>query len=127
MSFSTLSKELSRASKEDLDTRDGISLLSLKPQLMLSYLTSLTLLSASRALGASVSDRTASSEPFSNVKRGPRGNEAGDLVYAMVEGRVVLEKIKALEGRMRYQIEKLVRLAQDTKSGDVADGQSFHS
>ena len=29
----------------------------------------------------------------------------------MIEGRVVLEKIKLLEGKMRYQIEKLMQLA----------------
>jgi len=34
----------------------------------------------------------------------------------MVEGRIVLEKIKALEGRMRYQIEKLVRVAEEAPS-----------
>ncbi|KAF8127661.1 hypothetical protein EV363DRAFT_1344119 [Boletus edulis] len=29
----------------------------------------------------------------------------------MIEGRVVLEKIKVLESRIKYQIEKLVRIA----------------
>jgi U3 small nucleolar ribonucleoprotein protein LCP5 len=36
----------------------------------------------------------------------------------MVEGRVVLEKIKVLEGRMRYQIEKLVRVAEEVPSSN---------
>lgn len=31
----------------------------------------------------------------------------------MIEGRVVLEKAKVLEGRMRYQIDKLVRVAEE--------------
>jgi U3 small nucleolar ribonucleoprotein protein LCP5 len=40
----------------------------------------------------------------------------------MIEGRVVLEKIKVLESRMRYQIEKLVRVAEEVPSGkDVAE------
>ena len=38
----------------------------------------------------------------------------------MVEGRVVLEKIKVLESKMKYQIEKLLRLAEDTASGNQA-------
>ena len=46
---------------------------------------------------------------------------AGDLVDSMIEGRIVLEKINVLEGRMRYQIEKLVRAAEDTSQG-VVDG-----
>jgi U3 small nucleolar ribonucleoprotein protein LCP5 len=98
---------------------------------MLSYLSSLTLLSASRAMGASLSDRTpvSSLSSFSDTQRETRGDGAGDLVDAMVEGRVVLEKIKALEGRMRYQIEKLVRLANDAPGtvGDVIDGKFNYS
>jgi U3 small nucleolar ribonucleoprotein protein LCP5 len=57
-----------------------------------------------------------------------RGGGAGDLVDALVEGRVVLDRARALEGRMRYQIEKLVRMAQDAEHGRsaAADGQSSH-
>lgn len=42
----------------------------------------------------------------------------------MVEGRVVLEKIKVLESRMKYQIEKLVRVGGEVPSSsqDVIDG-----
>lgn len=32
----------------------------------------------------------------------------------MIESRLVLEKIKILESKMRYQIEKLVRVAEDS-------------
>jgi len=63
--------------------------------------------------------------------REARGGEAGDLVDAMVEGRVVLEKIKVLEGRMRYQIEKLVRVAEEPENNGngIIDGEPilFHS
>jgi U3 small nucleolar ribonucleoprotein protein LCP5 len=34
----------------------------------------------------------------------------------MVEDRLVLEKIKVLEGRMKYQIEKLVRVATEKQT-----------
>jgi U3 small nucleolar ribonucleoprotein protein LCP5 len=45
----------------------------------------------------------------------------------MIEGRVVLEKIKVLENRMRYQIEKLVRVAEDSLSTNqnTIDGTNF--
>jgi len=36
----------------------------------------------------------------------------------MIEGRIALEKIKILEGRMRYQIEKLVKAAEETPSAN---------
>ncbi|KAF7985020.1 hypothetical protein HWV62_10022 [Athelia sp. TMB] len=105
----------------DLDTKEGISLLSLKHHLMLSYLQSLTLLSSHRALGHAVDDRSPPTQSFSSADREARGSGAGDLIDYMVEGRVVLEKIKVLEGRMRYQIEKLVRVAEGSSSQNIID------
>ena len=108
---------------EDLDTKDGISLLSLKHHLLLSYLQSLVLVSSHRALGHSLADRSPPAQTFSSASRDARGAKAGDLVDSMVEGRVVLEKIKVLEGRMKYQIEKLIRVAEEVPSSqDVING-----
>ena len=66
-------------------------------------------------------------EPFSSITRGVRGSDAGDLVDSMVETRVILEKIKALESRMKYQIEKLIRVAQEPPSSQlhIIDGNSI--
>ena len=44
----------------------------------------------------------------------------------MVEARVVLEKIKVLEGRMKYQIDKLVRVAEETITQNVVNGLFHH-
>jgi hypothetical protein len=42
----------------------------------------------------------------------------------MIEGRVVLEKTKLLESKMRYQIEKLIQLAAVGPSDEkVINGQ----
>ncbi|KIY48340.1 hypothetical protein FISHEDRAFT_65843 [Fistulina hepatica ATCC 64428] len=103
--------------KSNLDLKDGISLLSLKHHMMLSYLQSLALLNARRALGHTLTARTLPAETFSDPARSARGNGAGDLVDYTIEGRVVLEKIKTLEGRMRYQIDKLIRLAEEPERG----------
>ncbi|PAV23310.1 protein related to LCP5-U3 small nucleolar ribonucleo involved in maturation of 18S rRNA [Pyrrhoderma noxium] len=103
------------SSQLDIDTKDGISLLSLKHHLMLSYLQSLALTSAHRVLGHNISDRSSSTrQPFNKVERAPRGSQPGDLIDSMIENRVVLEKVSALENKMRYQVEKLVRLAEET-------------
>lgn len=119
-SMQSLNQKLKSA--DDIDMKDGISLLSLKNHLLLSYLQSLVLLSARRATGDSLTERTPANSPFSTVDREARGSGAGDLVDSMIEGRVVLEKIKVLESRMRYQIEKLVRVAEEVPSGkDVAE------
>ncbi|KIK54553.1 hypothetical protein GYMLUDRAFT_77068 [Collybiopsis luxurians FD-317 M1] len=103
------------------ENKDGISLLSLKHQVLLSYLQSLLLVSTRRAIGHSLSARDSPAEPFSDTQRGPRGAGPGDLVDQMIEGRIVLEKVKALEGRMRYQIEKLVKAAQQNGKTDASD------
>lgn len=114
--------------RQDLDTKDGISLLSIKHHLLLSYLQSLVLVSAHRVLGHTLKDKTVPALPFSSADRDPRGSQAGDLVDSMVEGRIVLEKIKALESKMRYQIEKLVRLAEEAPSADnVINGTYYVS
>lgn len=102
----------------ELDTKSGISLLSVKHHLMLSYLQSLTLVSSRRAAGDSLIERTPPSLSFSASDRGPRGSGVGDRVDSLIEARVALEKIKMLEGRMQYQIEKLVRVAEEATTSN---------
>lgn len=109
-------------SPQSLDFADGISLLSLKHNVMISYLRSLALLSARRALGHSLQDRSQPTLPFSDIGRDERGHGSGDLVDSMIEGRVVLEKADALESRMRYQIEKLLKTAEQTDGDAVTNG-----
>ena len=74
---------------------------------MLSYMRSLALVSSHRVLGHSLSSRTMPTQPLNTTTRRPRGKSGGDFVDSMIEGRVVLGKIGALESRMRYQIENL--------------------
>jgi U3 small nucleolar ribonucleoprotein protein LCP5 len=123
--YSSHSLRLKPRQDSELDTRAGISLLSLKNHVMLSYIHSLALLSSHRVLGHSLLDRAPPSQSFGTMDRSARGCDAGDLVDTMVENRIVLEKAKALEVRMKYQIDKLVRLAQDAPQdeGDVIDGK----
>lgn len=119
-----LNNRRKQSAPTEFDTCDGISLLSLKHHLLLSYLQAATLLIAHRGLGHSLADKSPPNVSFASSSRPARGDQAGDLVDHMVEDRLVLEKIKALEGRMKYQIEKLVRIAtekqtaQNTLSGE---------
>jgi len=105
----------------DLDMKDGISLLSLKHHLLLSYMQSLTLLSAHRVVGHSLATRSRPTMSFTTTDREARGAEAGDLVDSLVENRIVLEKVKQLESKMRYQIEKLVKVAEEGDTRSVVD------
>ncbi|KAF8305550.1 hypothetical protein DL93DRAFT_2089486 [Clavulina sp. PMI_390] len=102
----------------ELDFKDGISLLSLKNEAMLSYLHSLSLMSCHRILGHSLLDRSPPLESFASSERSARGADAGDLVDHAIESRAVLEKSKAMETRMKYQIDKLVRLSEDTAAAE---------
>jgi len=109
--------------QQNLDMTNGISLLSLKHQVFVSYLHSLVLLSGRRLLGHSLRERSPPSLPFGSQDRERRGSNAGDLVDSMIEGRLVLEKIDTLESKMRYQIEKLVRIADaPARNSDTMEG-----
>jgi U3 small nucleolar ribonucleoprotein protein LCP5 len=87
---------------------------------------SLVLLHSHRVLGHSLTIRSPPSEPFNSPERDRRGADAGDFVDSMIEGRIMLEKIKLLESKMRYQIEKLVQLAAEEPSDDkLINGRLF--
>lgn len=109
-------------SDTELNTKDGISLLSLKHHVLLSYLQGLALTTSRRALGESLLTRSNVVRAFASEDRPKRGPDLGNVVDSMIEQRVVLEKIKTLELRMRYQIEKLVRIAEDPDKTNVVDG-----
>lgn len=85
---------------------------------MLSYIQSLTLMSCHRILGHSLLERSPPLQGFASPDRGARGADAGDLVDHSIENRAILEKSKAMEVRMKYQIDKLVRLSEDTAAAD---------
>ncbi|KAF8444687.1 hypothetical protein L210DRAFT_3530555, partial [Boletus edulis BED1] len=89
---------------------------------MLFYLQSLVLLVARRAAGDTLENRTPASLSFSTAERDARA-WAGvvDLVDSMIEGRVVL----ILENRIKYQIDKLVRIADDASKNVTDDPLAF--
>ena len=103
-----------RAETDELDYAAGISLLSLKNHLLLSYLQHLVALFSLKISSKSL----VQSEPASRV------------VAHLVKLRVVLEKVAPLELKLKYQVEKLVRKADqfDDQGGtqneeDVLNGQ----
>lgn len=97
------------ASTSELTYPSGISLLSLKNHLLLSYLHHLVALFALKLNSKSIST-----------------SSGAQVVQGLVKLRVVLEKIGPLEGKLKYQIEKLVRKADQAAEGDndeeVANG-----
>ncbi|SGY69473.1 BQ5605_C004g03019 [Microbotryum silenes-dioicae] len=86
----------------DLDDSKGISLLSLKNHLLLSYLHHLVALLQLKL----ACPTTSLTSP-----------EGSSLVATLIKHRIVLEKISPLEGKLKYQIEKLVRRADQAAHG----------
>jgi hypothetical protein len=78
---------------DQLQTSKGVSLLELKLHSMLSYITNLSFFALLKVHGQSAHDHPA--------------------IDSLIELRVILEKIKPLEGKLKYQIDKLVKIAND--------------
>jgi len=101
-------------STAELSYPSGISLLSLKNHLLLSYLHHLVALFALKLSSTSLTS-----------------TEGTQVVGALVKLRVVLEKVAPLEQKLKYQVEKLVRKADQAAEGadeqDVLNGESYVS
>ncbi|MCO5585266.1 hypothetical protein L7F22_039199 [Adiantum nelumboides] len=84
------------ADSDLLEANQGPSLLTLKNATLLGYLHHLVLLCSQRLRGRPLNDENGSG-----------------LVRNLIELRLILEKIRPVEGRMRGLVERLVRAAED--------------
>ena len=96
---------------KELNYPQGISLLSLKNHLLLSYLHALLHTFSLKLTATSL-----------------QAKEGQDLVNYLVKLRVILEKVAPLETKLNYQIQKLIVKADQTGTiEDVLNGASHHS
>lgn len=91
-----------------LQTNKGISFLQVKLQLLLSYLTNITFLLMLRAEGRSIKDHP--------------------VVAQLAQLRAVMEKIKPVDKKLKYQVDKLLQLGtapagQAQEEDDQGDGE----
>ncbi|KAL1966161.1 hypothetical protein VTN77DRAFT_4713 [Rasamsonia byssochlamydoides] len=101
--------------------QDGISLLDTKSDLLLSYLHHLVFLILFQLRG--ISNGTSSSKDSSNgVANGEKSPSLReDIVKKLVELRVYLDRgVRPLEGRLKYQIDKVVKAAEDAERSQQA-------
>ncbi|KAJ3435875.1 neuroguidin [Anaeramoeba flamelloides] len=82
---------LEKLNGSNVTTENGISLLESKQHLLLSYCIELLFYSAFRTKGNFSSDH--------------------DLIDKLIKKRVIIEKIKPIEHKIKYQIDKLIKLA----------------
>lgn len=92
-------------------TEEGISLLDVKNDLLLSYLQHLVFLILLRLRNGSKSDSQA--------------DLGKDVVKKLIELRAYLDRgVRPLEGRLRYQIDKVLRAAQDAETSTTRKSQT---
>lgn len=88
--------------------QDGISLLDTKSEILLSYLHNLVFLIIFQ-LRQSSKQKSDESEPSNDTLR-------DDAVKKLVELRVFLDRgVRPLEGRLKYQVDKVVKAAEDAE------------
>ncbi|CAG8647054.1 5380_t:CDS:2, partial [Dentiscutata erythropus] len=80
-----------RVNNHSLKTNCGVSLLDVKNHTLLQYITNLAFLILLKLDGKSISDHS--------------------VISNLVELRIILEKIKPVEQKLKYQIDKLIRAA----------------
>lgn len=122
--FSSLISSLSSSISllPDLDDlsapKDGISLLDIKNELFLSYLQNLVFLIVLKLREQKNYLSNDSEEMLNKDDRKVDVETNNDVVRKLVELRVYLEKgVKPLEGRLKYQIDKVVHAAE---SADIS-------
>ena len=86
-----------KVSQESFKTEHGLSFLELKNHLMLDYLSNLTFVMLKKCSGKSIRDDPA--------------------IERIVENRTVLEKMRPIEKKLKYQIDKTLKIAE---SGQIS-------
>jgi U3 small nucleolar ribonucleoprotein protein LCP5 len=112
----------------------GLSLLLLRPHLLLTSLHQLVLLLAFRLTSSTelsaptANNSTALRIPYSSSSRPARPTETDDLedelAGELVLCQEIMEKVKGLESKVAYQVKKLVALAEaeEAKPKNGEDG-----
>ena len=95
---------------------DGISLLDLKSELFLSYLQHLVFLIIHKLQRAGARARSSDGIANGRSDNGEHDNDSLNekVVKRLVESRIYLERgVRPLEGRLKYQLDKILRAADD--------------
>lgn len=106
---------------------EGISLLLLRPQLLLSSLHQLIIMTALRIAGASAdidaSDSAALTAAMSDRARVALSQEtvSAELAGELAVNQEVFDKVRGLETKLEYQIKKLVGLAEASEKTSAVE------
>ncbi|XP_060081838.1 neuroguidin-like [Ylistrum balloti] len=95
---------LDKAEKGELCTSKGLSFLEMKYQMLLSYLINLTYILLQKSRGQSI--------------------QTDPAIFRLTEIRTVLEKLRPIDQKLKYQIDKLIRTVITGDTG-LADPLRF--
>lgn len=95
-----------KAEEGEFSTSKGISFLEVKYQLLLSYLINLTYVMLRKSHGQSI--------------------EGDNSIDRLVEIRTILEKIRPIDQKLKYQVDKVIRIAATGGTG-ASDPMRFHA
>lgn len=105
-----LSNEFTTSNAQDSTSAPGISLLDLKNQILTSYLHNLTNLLILRISQATTPGPLSREEEDEQAIPDPSDQR---IVEELVWLRLVFEKLRPIEGRLRYQINKLLKTVEE--------------
>ncbi|KAJ9107815.1 hypothetical protein QFC19_002721 [Naganishia cerealis] len=121
----SLTEKSKDATHSDLDFANGLSLLLIRPHLLLASIHQLVIMLGLRLANSSSAPHDEEEEmpsirPFSadRTERKSLASSSGEYVQASLQNeltviREVMEKTKGLESKVSYQVKKLVALAND--------------
>ncbi|KAG0336298.1 hypothetical protein BG004_008116 [Podila humilis] len=89
-----LKPTIAKIQSKDIDTSKGLSFLEVKYHILLEYITNLSFIMYRKLSGQSIQ------QPPST-----------EIIHNLIQDRVILEKMKPVEQKLKYQIDKLVRAA----------------
>ncbi|KAG0255560.1 hypothetical protein BG011_005064 [Mortierella polycephala] len=86
-----LKPTIAKLESKEIDTTKGLSFLEVKYHILLEYITNLSFVMYRKLDGQSIQDHPA--------------------VLSLIEQRTILEKMKPVEQKLKYQVDKLIRAA----------------
>ncbi|KAL9644708.1 hypothetical protein ABK040_012362 [Willaertia magna] len=96
---------LSKIKTNQLPTTNGISYLEAKFHIMLNYIINILFFMLIKTSGKSINKE--------------KSNTLSNHIKQLVEMRLLLEKIKPIDDRMKYQIDKLVKIANQISDSKI--------
>lgn len=115
---------LQKVKTGELSTEYGLSFLEIKYHMLLTYLINLTYVVLRKCSGKNFLYYMLQRNPYNEPPCTGKQIEKDPSIDRLIEIRTVLEKIRPIDYKLRYQIDKLVKTAI-TGTSSTSDPNSF--